>query len=317
MTARDVLVAGETLVDFIPDRPGPLDEVETFTRRAGGAPANVAVGLARLERTPWFCTTLATDPFGRFLAAVLADEGLPDRFVTTTADARTTLAFVSHDADADRGFTFYRENGADTYLDTAVVPDETLAAAAYVVVGGVTLTVEPARTATLSLLERAREHGCTVVFDPNDRPELWAADVDRVATLKRALSLSDVVKATDADVGDLPFVGADVPRSLLAVGPHTVFRTRGPAGATVRTSERSPWGRAEWFHDGYDVDPVDTTGAGDAFTAGVVAALVDGSGPTETLAFANAVAAAAVTGDGAMTALPDRERVARLLPSEE
>jgi len=59
---REVLVAGETLIDFLPDRSGSLSAVESFSRRAGGAPANVAVGLARLDRTPWFCTRSRRTP---------------------------------------------------------------------------------------------------------------------------------------------------------------------------------------------------------------------------------------------------------------
>src|SRR6056297_3893127 len=102
MTDSDpsVVVAGEMLVDFIPDSTGPLAAVETFDRRAGGAPANVAVGLARLEETPWLCTTLSTDPFGEFLAARLEDEGIPGQFITRV-DNSTALAFVSHGEDAD------------------------------------------------------------------------------------------------------------------------------------------------------------------------------------------------------------------------
>jgi fructokinase len=77
----DLLVAGEALVDFIPDRPGPLADVETFTRRAGGAPANVAVGLATLGDPPLFWTRVGRDPFGDHLVETLADHGVPDDLV--------------------------------------------------------------------------------------------------------------------------------------------------------------------------------------------------------------------------------------------
>ncbi|MDG5775481.1 carbohydrate kinase [Haloarculaceae archaeon H-GB2-1] len=311
--SRNVLVAGETLVDFIPDRAGPLTDVESFTRRAGGAPANVAVGLSRLDETPWFCTALATDPFGEYLSSVLAGEGLPDRFVTTHDECTTALAFVSHDADADRGFTFYRDETADVQLDTASIPDETLADVEYVVVGGVSLTVEPSRTATFDLVDRARTHDCTVVFDPNDRPELWDDAVDPSATLERMLERVDVVKATADDVASLDVEDDDIAESLLAFGPHTVFLTHGSAGSTAESTAAAPWGAGEWSHPGFDVEPVDTTGAGDAFTAGVVAALVDGRPPVEVLRFANAVAAETTTSPGAMTALPNRDALEDVL----
>lgn len=304
----DVLVAGECLIDFIPSQPGPLAEVERFDRRAGGAPTNVAVGLARLDETPWLCTTLSTDPFGAFLAETLAAEGLPDRFVTRV-DRPTALAFVSHDPDADRAFTFYRENSADTHLDTDAVDDDTLSGVEWVVVGGVPLSVEPARTATFELVERARAAGCRVVFDPNTRPELWADDLD--PTLRRMLSLTHVLKATREDFVPTSISTADgFGQRLLDCGPDTVLLTEGATGARAVAGPDSPWGRGEWSHPGYEVEEtVDTTGAGDAFLAGAVTGLADRSDPEETLAFANAVAAVATTAGGAMAALPDEATV--------
>lgn len=316
MTERSILVAGEMLIDFIPHAAGPLASVETFDRRAGGAPANVAVGLARLDARPWFCTTLSTDPFGAFLAARLEAEGIPERFVTRV-DNSTALAFVSHGAEADREFSFHRERTADTVLQTDVVDTATLAAADWLVVGGVTLSAEPSRSATFELVERAREAGCRIVFDPNTRPELWAESDDMTLTLERMLRRTNVLKATREDfvptaisTGDS---GEGFAERLLEKGPDIVLLTEGTAGSRAVATEGSTWGRGEWHHPGYEVEAVDTTGAGDAFLAGAIASLDEGREPTETLAFANAVAALATTDGGAMTALPDRGAVDRFM----
>ncbi|MFC7200055.1 carbohydrate kinase family protein [Halospeciosus flavus] len=306
-----VLVAGETLVDFLPNRVGPLTEVETFDRRAGGAPANVAVALAQLEETPWFLSNLAADAFGDFLSATLDDYGVPDRFVTRDEDHQTALAFVTHDVDADRSFSFYREDTADLHVDATVVPDETLDEVEWVVVGGVMLAADPARTATFDLVERAREHDCQVVFDPNSRPELWADADTEAEVVSRMLGLADVVKTSAED-----FARADYPddpeafaTALLEAGPHTVLLTLGGAGSAFHAAEDAPWGETAVEHEGYPVDPEDTTGAGDAFLGGALAALCRGDGPEEVLAFANAVAAVTTTDTGAMAALPTREEV--------
>lgn len=306
----DVLVAGETLVDFLADRPGPLAEVEEFARRAGGAPANVAVALARLDHRPWFWTRVGADPFGDFLAETLAAEGIPDRFVERDPDARTSLAFVSREPDADRGFTFYRDGTADTRMQAGTVPDDALEAVDWVYVGGVPFADEPSRSALFDLVARARERGCTVAFDPNARPELWQ-DFDFSDTVEEVLAHADLVKATPADLRAAGFEGGprELARAVADHGPHTVFVTRGEAGAVALATEAAPWGPASSSHEGYDVVPVDTTGAGDAFTAGVIAALVDGETVEETLAFANAVAALATTDAGAMAALPTRSRI--------
>ena len=311
---RSVLVVGEMLIDFIPESSGPLSDVETFDRRAGGAPANVAVGLTRLGETPWLCTTLSTDPFGEFLATRVATEGLPETFVTRVEND-TTLAFVSHGEGGSREFSFHRERTADTVLQTDVVDTATLSAVDWLVVGGVTLATEPARSATFELVERARAAGCRIVFDPNTRPELWTGSDDMTLTFEQLLQQTDVLKATreDFEPTAVDASGEGFADRLLEKGPEIVLLTEGTAGARAIADSDSPWGEGEWHHPGYEVDAVDTTGAGDAFLAGATAALVEGRRPTATLAFANAVAARATTEGGAMTALPDRAAVDRLL----
>jgi fructokinase len=310
MTDHEVLVAGETLVDFIPDRPGSLATVERFSKRAGGAPANVAVALARLGETPLFWTRIARDPFGEFLAGRVEAEGIPGRFVERDGEAKTTLAFVTHDESADRGFSFYREDTADTRLSPGSVPDPVLEGLSWVHVGGVTLTSEPARGATLDLARRAREAGCTVSFDPNVRPELYSGDLSEL--IGEALSLAHVVKASPDDLCGLGLEDdpEGLARAVCGRGPHTTLLTLGGEGALAVATGEAPWS-GEARHPGYAVEPVDTTGAGDAFLAGAVAALVAGEDLGETLAFANAVAASATTAEGAMTALPGRESVTR------
>ncbi|NHN49055.1 carbohydrate kinase [Halostella sp. JP-L12] len=309
--SHDVLVAGETLVDFIPDAPGALDEIDAFARRAGGAPANVAVALARLDEAPLFWTRVGADPFGDFLADTLSEYGVPDRFVERDPSAKTTLAFVTHDEDADRSFSFYRDGTADTRMQSGAVPDDALDSVEWVHVGGVTLADEPSRTATLDLTERAAERGCTVSFDPNARPELWGSDAEFETVAGWALAETNVLKATPAELRALGVAGDDpeaLARNACDEGPHTVLLTLGGEGALAVATDEAPWsGTAR--HAGYSVDPVDTTGAGDAFTAGAIAALADRRGLDEALAFANAVAATTTTAKGAMAALPDRESV--------
>ena len=335
---QDVLVAGETLIDFIPDRPGPLEDVADFSRRPGGAPANVAVGLARLEHAPLFWTRLGDDPFGRSLEATLVGAGLSNRFVERDPDAKTTLAFVTHDADGDREFTFYRDDTADTRLEPGRIDDATLESLEWVHAGGVTLAEGSSREATLDLLERASEAGCTTSFDPNVRSELWADAETFVRVCRDALASVDVCKATvaelerlgiEAESGDDSASAEAVARATLedagdGSGPHTVFVTRGSEGAVAASSPPSPWSAPSSDrelrvarHVGIDADVVDTTGAGDAFVAGVIAAAREGQSLEATLEFATAVAATATTDAGAMAALPTRDAVESTLEDPE
>ncbi|MDL5360794.1 carbohydrate kinase [Halalkalicoccus sp. NIPERK01] len=317
MTDPDILVAGETLVDFLPEHPGSLREVETFTRRPGGAPANVAVGLAVLEEVPWFWTRVGSDPFGDDLVETLVEYGLPERFVERDPEAKTTLAFVSHDETADRQFSFYRDGTADTRMESGTV-DDLLRGVSWVHLGGVTLASEPSRAATLDLAERASEHGCTVSFDPNARPELWNGRTEFERQVGEILPHVDVLKATPEDLAEAGIDGEGVAlaRAACERGPHTTLLTLGGEGALAVATADAPW-TGEATHPGYPVEPVDTTGAGDAFTAGAIAALSGGEDLEEALSFGNAVAATTTTAEGAMTALPDRERVERFRAERE
>ncbi|SIR62079.1 carbohydrate kinase family protein [Natronorubrum thiooxidans] len=309
--SHDVLIAGETLIDFLPTASGPIDAVEGFERRPGGAPANVAVALARLEHTPTFWTRVGDDPFGRYLRETLREHGLADRYVELDPDAKTSLAFVTHDETGDREFSFYRDGTADTRLEPGRIDDATLEAHEWVHVGGVTLSSGRSRAATLELLERAAERGCTVSFDPNERPELWADDDTYQRVVRDALATVDVLKATAGELERLGFEGDNaeaIARDAMTAGPSVVFVTRGSEGAIAVADDGTPWaGTAS--HSGYEPDVVDTTGAGDAFVAGAIVGLREDRDLADTLAFANAVGAAATTAAGAMAALPTRAAV--------
>lgn len=311
---QDILVAGETLIDFLPDRAGSLTDVEAFERRPGGAPANVAVGLTRLEESPLFWTRVGDDPFGRYLLEHLQSEGIAPTLFETDPEAQTTLAFVTHDDEGDREFSFYRTETADTRFEPGTVTNETLEDCAWVHAGGVTLATGQSRETTRRLLERASEMECTISFDPNFRPELWPDEATFRQVVRDCLDTVDVLKATIEELRLLGFDG-ETPESVasdaLEAGPEFVFVTLGSAGAIgVRSREDE---RDTVAHDGFDIDVVDTTGAGDGFVAGVIAALRAGYELPETLAFANAVAATATTEAGAMAALPTRTAVERLL----
>jgi fructokinase len=307
-TDPDVLVAGETLVDFLPEGGGPLSDAERFVRRPGGAPANVAAALAELDATPYLLTRVGDDPFGDALVAALDRHGVPDRFVQRDPDRQTSLAFVG----GDESFTFYRENTADAHLDTDAVPDNTVDSVSWLVAGGVMLAAHPGRERMFDLVERAGD--CTVAFDPNARPELWGDDYE--ATVARAFETTDVVKVSEPDLAATRFAAddpADLAHRVVDAGPHTALVTRGDAGAVAVADDRAPWGPETAEHPGYDVDAVDPTGAGDAFLAGAVAALSGGSPLGAALAVANATAALTTTAPGAMRALPDRAAVADLV----
>lgn len=318
---RRVLVAGETLIDLIPDATEQTARTDRFVRRAGGAPANVAVGLARLGCVPWLWTRLGTDPMGEYLADVLDANDIPTRFIERDPDGKTTLAVVSDDGSGDRSFTFYQDDAADTRFETGRVPDSALETVDWVVIGGIALTTEPSRTAILGLARRAQARNCTVVFDPNTRPELTGPEPVFEQTVRDALCHTHVLKASATDLRAVGFSASDpvsLARAACVETVHTVVVTLGADGAVLVAREDAPWGETTVTHHGYAVDAVDTTGAGDGFLAGLLTACVDGvQVPAELLDIATATGGLTVTNTGAMTALPTRDAIETLRKTDD
>lgn len=311
-TDPTILVAGDALVDFIPRNPGPPGDTGGYDPTFGGSGANAAMALDRLGVPPLCWTRLGTDDLGEFLREHFTDSDIPPDLLVTDEDARTTVAVVTHDVERGPSFAFYRERGADTRLRQGTVSDDTLESVSWVHTTGVTMSVEPSRSATLELQSRATDH-CTVSLDPNWRPEMWHSPHEFRAVVRGALSNVDVVTATPAELSVAGFETdepTELARSVADEGPHTVVLTLGEEGAFCFGTDDSPVTGQAW-HAGYEVDPVDTTGAGDAFLAAFLAALTHGvRDPNRALALANAAGAVATTQAGAVTALtgPDALR---------
>lgn len=307
-----ILVAGDALVDFVPNDPGSPGETGGYRPMFGGSGSNVAMALSRLGVPPLCWTRLATDDLGAFLRAHFEASEIPPDLLVTDEDARTTLSLVTHDADRKPSYAFYRDRGADTRLHPGTVPDDTVRAMSWVHTTGVTLSAEPSRSATLELQSRAAD-ACPVSLDPNWRPEMWHSRHEFRAVVRGALPDIDLVTATPEELSVAGFEADDhveLARSVTEAGPHTVVLTLGDEGAFCYGTDESPVaGRAD--HGGYDVEPADTTGAGDAFVAAFIAALTHGvRNPYRAVAIANAAGAAATTWVGAVTALtgPDALR---------
>lgn len=321
--ALDVLALGELLIDMMAVETGDLVGARSFAKAPGGAPANVAVGVARLGRRAGFIGCVGDDPFGRFLRLTLDDEGVDTAGLVATAEAPTTLALVSRTADGERDFQFYRSPGADTLLTPEAIADELLRRATILHVGSLSLTDEPARSATLHAVSRARAFGLTVCCDPTLREPLWRGDLQRAkAEMLGLMGQAQIIKVSQEELAFT--AGTDDPASGAATLWHDDLRllvvSLGADGCWFRC------GSGEGYVPGFKVAAIDTTGAGDSFVAGMLASLLElGADLTapdtglvrEALRRANAAGALTTTGLGAIPALPRRADLKRLLGSQE
>jgi fructokinase len=316
----DVICLGELLIDFVPTvTPTSLVDAPAFKKAPGGAPANVAVCLARLGVSSAFMGKVGDDPFGRFLADTLAGAGVDVGCLLFTAQARTALAFVSLRADGDREFMFYRHPSADMLFTPEEVDTAALGAAQALHYGSISMISEPSRSATLYAIEVARRSGGLISCDPNLRLPLWPDAASARDGMLQALSKAQVVKISDSELKFL--TGSDDPSAARAQLWHEntelIVITGGPEGCLYLSAA------SEGHVPGFSVDAVDTTGAGDGFVAGILQGLVRDPGIVRdetrlrTLCrFANAVAALATTERGAIPAMPTPDQVHRLLSAQ-
>lgn len=309
---------GEALIDFVADVAGvTLVECPGFRKAPGGAPANVAVGLVRLGVDAAFLGKVGEDPFGRFLEQTFSAAGVDTRFMRFDPDNRTGLAFVSLKADGDRDFVFFRNPSADMLYAPAEIPDAALEGCRIYHFGSISLIQDPSRAATLDALRRCREQGALISYDPNLRAPLWPNLDSARREILHALPLADVVKVSEEEAEFLFGAGSleSYAQRLLQAGPRLAVVTRGPGGSYL--AARS--GAAAQV-EGFVVDVVDTTGAGDGFVAGLLSGLLagdvvepDAAALGELGRFSNAVGALTCRRKGAIPALPTRAEVDEFL----
>jgi fructokinase len=277
MNALDVLCFGEALVDLLPDRRGKLRDCERFSVHSGGAPANVAVGLARLGLRAGFCGVVGDDEFGHLLDRKLQDEGVETRF-RFIREARTGLWFVALDDRGER--TFFSPGGPES-ADKMIAEEDALAAplerAAWLHCGSSCHVRPAAQRALRVVVERARTASVLVSFDPNVRAHLWRDLRDLRALCESIFPLCAVVKLSE-DETEVCTGERDPERAARRVrdrGVRLVCITKGERGASALRGDR-------WFHAAAPaVEVADTTGAGDGFVAGLLSRLARDPDPSD------------------------------------
>lgn len=307
----DVLCMGELLIDFVALESGvTVGEASGFLKAAGGAPANVAVAAARLGHSAGFIGQVGDDPFGHYLAGVLAADGVDVRGLRFSTEARTALAFVSLGPGGERDFVFYRHPSADMLMRPDDVDLSLIDSCSIFHYGSITLIGEPSRSATLAAVRRAKAGGKLISYDPNLRMSLWPSVEAARTGLLLGLQDADVVKVSQEELEFL--TGQSHAGALWRDGMRLVIVTHGADGATLYTP------RERFTAPGFPVEAVDTTGAGDSFVAALLSGLLDYGAEydrhlPEIARFANATGALTTTRKGAIPALPSRQMVEAFL----
>lgn len=303
MSAK-VWVLGDAVVDLLPESDGRLLPCP------GGAPANVAVGIARLGGTSGFIGRVGDDPFGALMQRTLLTEGVDITYLKQDEWHRTSTVLVDLNDQGERSFTFMVRPSADLFLETTDLP--CWRHGEWLHLCSIALSAEPSRTSAFTAMTAIRHAGGFVSFDPNIREDLWQDEHLLRLCLRQALQLADVVKLSEEEWRlisgktqndrDICALAKDYEIAMLLV-------TKGAEGVVVCYR-----GQVHHFA-GMSVNCVDSTGAGDAFVAGLLTGLSSSGLSTDEremrriIDLAQRCGALAVTAKGAMTALPCRQEL--------
>ncbi len=321
---KHIITLGEVLIDIIPNKQIRLG-ADCYAPHPGGAIANVAVAIARLGGSARFIGGVSEDEFGRLLVLALTENRVDTRYIHVVRQAPTAVALVSLQPDGQRHFTFFRQGTADSQFQVVDLNWSAWHDAAICHVGGVSLSSEPARSATFAAMDYTRQAGSIVSLDVNVRPTLWASPDTIRDTLAQGVKRADILKLSIdeseflSEPGRLSTGLDGLAESLLERGPCLVIVTMGARGALLLTATQ----RVEVPQ--LPIRPVDTTGAGDAFIGAVLYKLAQQgcAAPSDLQKltkrdlsdlgnFANQVAGFSVTRYGGISSFPFMHEISRV-----
>ena len=313
----DVVALGELLIDFIQNgssRNGnPL-----FEANPGGAPCNVLAMLARLGYETAFIGKVGDDSLGRMLGKAIEETGISAAGLVYDRKVPTTLAFVHTLEGGDRDFSFYRSPGADIMLTEQEVSEKIMEACRIFHFGSLSLTNEPAKTATKRAAAFAKSTGKLISFDPNYRAPLWENEDQAKEAVWYGIGVCDILKIADNEIKWLTG-REDYDEGVREIKKRSWAKlinvTLGSQGSFAYYQDKKVWGKA-FLSD----RTIDTTGAGDTFCAGVLSFVLEHglndlkeTDLEEMLTFANAAASLVTTRKGALCSMPDKEDIDHLI----
>lgn len=310
----DVVALGELLIDFTCVSTD-ADGYPTMAAHPGGAPANFLAALTKFGAQTAMMGKVGTDAFGKLLLGTLNQAGISTEGMIVTDDVFTTLAFVTLDETGNREFSFSRKPGADTCITFEELNLKLIDEAKVFHFGTLSLTDEPARSATYKVVDYAKSAGKLITYDPNLRKPLWKDLDDAKEQLIWGLTKADVVKISDEEVEFLFGLGVEEGANYILnhFNAKLVFVTCGADGCYFKNAVAS--GKVPSLSG---IKVIDTTGAGDIFGGSAVWKLLQiGKAPeslngdelTDVVSFACTSAGLSTTKPGGISSVHDYETV--------
>ena len=313
----DIVALGELLIDFTEAGKSSSGK-KLFEQNPGGAPANLLTVAAHMGYQTEFIGKVGADMHGDFLKKTLEEEGIGTRYLIQDESFFTTLAFVEIAENGERHFSFSRKPGADTQLRAEELNQQLLENCKIFHFGALSLTNEPSRTATIEAVKGAKAAGVLISYDPNYRESLWFDKQTAVSQMKSMIPYADIMKVSDEELVLLTGV-EDYNKAvtqLLELGPKLVAVTLGSDGVLLaREYKREKV-------EGFKVNAIDTTGAGDSFWGGFLSEYLKQEKSLEEFTweeikncavYGNATAALCVQRRGGIPDIPKKKEVEQFI----
>lgn len=306
MSAADIASIGEPMIEFNQTRPGEPHYLQGY----GGDSSNMIIAAARSGARGAYVTRVGDDEFGRKFRALWNEEGVDTSGVGIDPHAHTAVYFVSH-GPGGHSFSYLRAGSAASRMRPEDLPLDLIRTARYVHASGISMAISAsACDAVFAAFDAAHSAGAKISFDANLRLKLWPLSRAR-AMIGAAAAMADYFFPSIEDARALS--GLEQVDALLdwahRLGARTVFLKLGADGAIVSDGSRRE------HIPGLKVAVVDATGAGDCFCGAALARLSAADDVFTAARYANAAAALATTGFGAVAPLPRPDAVRALMRS--
>lgn len=304
----EVILVGEPMALLIADEPGNLENIQHFTRSMSGAEVNVAIGLERLGHQVEYMTRVGDDPFGKYIKQSLEENKIGTSYVNFDDEYKTGIQLKNYVLDGSDPYApYYRKNSAASHISKEDIDKINFDDVKIVHVTGILPALsETTKEAAIYLMEKAKEKGITVSFDPNLRPALWKNQDEMIRTIQELIQRADII-LPGIDECEVLYGTRNVEKLIEMIrydGPKTIIIKQGSKGAYVAEDSM------QYIVAGFKVDQViDTVGAGDGFAAGVLSGILDGISIKESVTRGNAIGAIQVMHRGDNEGLPTIEQL--------
>lgn len=298
----------------------PMEETMTFTKYVGGSPANIAIGLSRLNMKTGFIGKVSDDQMGRFTTQYLKQNTInTDGIVTDQTGAVTGLAFTEIKSPEECSILMYRDNVADLKLDSTEVSEEYIKQSKALLISGTALAKSPSREAVFVALEYARKNDVVVFFDIDYRPYTWESEAETAVYYNLAAEKSDVIIGTREEFDRMEKL-LNYKKSNDQVTAERWFSYH----AKIVVIKHGGEGSIAYTKDGeshrggiFKIKVLKTFGAGDSYASAFIYGLMQGFEITEAMRFGGASASIVISKHSSSDAMPTVQEIKSFMETAE